>query len=609
MGVSFVFYFILQLPWLIRRVASLEAGDSRCSETCGTVSIPYPFGIKRGCYAYNNSWFRVTCNETADGPKPFITRINLELLGKFWLDNKVVTINNPVTYLNCGDKGNNSTISPSSVNLQGTPFFFSNQHNTFGSIGCGNLATIFRNNQIDPIASCVQHSCGDPSSGFGGCYALSSEQLTSYTTSIAEVKNPAGSKRCASAFVFDSNQLPSWKTSINTTHVPAILQWNPCDLEAALCFDVDKSVALPYKRDDCSRSCGNFDISYPFGIESGCYMNEWFRVTCKETTDGPKPYISSINLQLLKTSFSDNSESTVVVNNSVIFQFVSIGCGSLATFLRSPKDNYPARGCQQPYCDDSLTSNATCSIDIPTDLRSFAVNMKEINTSHSSRRSCGSAFVVDQRYLEIINSTKMTQAIGLQIIFQASIMNTVGKTWAKAIYVFAQMRTTITFLLIYAKCSSSSSCPDGYQYSGVMCKPIKLTEKSKKHQISTVIIGCSTSLGTLFALLGTWHLYKVLDRRKKFKLKQKYFRRNGGLLLQQQLSRNEGNIEKLRLFGSKELEKATDHYNKNRVLGQGGQGTVYKGMLADGSIVAVKKSKLMEEKIIDKTKLEQFINE
>ncbi|KAK8307960.1 hypothetical protein V6Z11_D02G022000 [Gossypium hirsutum] len=622
MGVSFVFYFILQLPWLIRPVTSLEAGDSGCSETCGTVSIPYPFGIKRGCHAYNNSWFRVTCNETADGPKPFITRINLELLGKFWLDNKVVTINNPVTYLNCGDKGDNSTISPSSVNLQGTPFFFSNQHNTFGSIGCGNLATVFRNNQIDPIASCVQHSCGDPSLGFGGCYALISEQLTSYTTSIAEVKNPAGRKRCASAFLFDSNQLPSWKISIHTTHVPAILEWNPCDLEAALCFDVDKSVALPYKRDDCSRSCGNFDISYPFGIESGCYMNEWFRVTCKETTDGPKPYISSINLQLLKISFSDNSESTVVVNNSITYfscldkngetngvsvnltdthfsfshsfnRFVSIGCGSLATFLRSPKDNYPARGCQQPYCDDSVTSNATCSIDIPTDLRSFAVNMKEINPSHSSRRSCGSAFVVDKRYLETINSDQNDTS-----------------NWT-----LTHVPTTLRWATLkrgICNCSSNnlSSINNEYCWKNLGQSYLCVCTNEDDNNFSTDICqGCSTSLGTLFALLGTWHLYKVLDRRKKFKLKQKYFRRNGGLLLQQQLSRNEGNIEKLRLFGSKELEKATDHYNKNRVLGQGGQGTVYKGMLADGTIVAVKKSKLMEEKIIDKTKLEQFINE
>ena len=103
-------------------------------------------------------------------------------------------------------------------------------------------------------------------------------------------------------------------------------------------------------------------------------------------------------------------------------------------------------------------------------------------------------------------------------------------------------------------------------------------------------------------------MYKVLKRRKNIKLKQKYFKRNGGLLLQQQLSCNEGNAEKIRLYDSKELEKATDYYNENRILGQGGQGTVYKGMLTDGSIVAIKKSKMGKEKV-DEKKIEQFINE
>ncbi|KAK8278121.1 hypothetical protein V6Z12_D09G019500 [Gossypium hirsutum] len=40
-----------------------------------------------------------------------------------------------------------------------------------------------------------------------------------------------------------------------------------------------------------------------------------------------------------------------------------------------------------------------------------------------------------------------------------------------------------------------------------------------------------------------------------------------------------------------------------------GQGTVYKGMLIDGSIVAVKKSKMVEGKKFDEKKVEQFINE
>ncbi|XP_031285956.1 wall-associated receptor kinase-like 22 [Pistacia vera] len=109
----------------------------------------------------------------------------------------------------------------------------------------------------------------------------------------------------------------------------------------------------------------------------------------------------------------------------------------------------------------------------------------------------------------------------------------------------------------------------------------------------------------LLLLIGAWWLYKFIKRRKAVKLKQIFFKRNGGLLLKQRLaSNNEGNIVKTKLFASKELKKATDNYNTNRILGQGGQDTVYKGMLAKGRIVAIKKSK-----IVDKKKVEEFINE
>ncbi|KAK8663381.1 hypothetical protein V6N13_083202 [Hibiscus sabdariffa] len=57
------------------------------------------------------------------------------------------------------------------------------------------------------------------------------------------------------------------------------------------------------------------------------------------------------------------------------------------------------------------------------------------------------------------------------------------------------------------------------------------------------------------------------------------------------------------------MKKATDYYNKNRILGQGGQGTVYKGMLTDGNIVAIKKSKMMKDEKFDERNVEQFIYE
>lgn len=74
--------------------------------------------------------------------------------------------------------------------------------------------------------------------------------------------------------------------------------------------------------------------------------------------------------------------------------------------------------------------------------------------------------------------------------------------------------------------------------------------------------------------------------------------------MKQPLTPTEGSIEKTKVFTSKELEKATENFSSTRVLGQGGQGTVYKGMLVDGRIVAVKKST-----VVDEDKLEEFINE
>ena len=116
-------------------------------------------------------------------------------------------------------------------------------------------------------------------------------------------------------------------------------------------------------------------------------------------------------------------------------------------------------------------------------------------------------------------------------------------------------------------------------------------------------IGIAVVLLILLAV-GFW-LHRQLEERKKNKLKQKLFKRNGGLLLQQQItSSGKGSVEKTKLYTIEELEKATDNFNASRVLGRGGHGTVYKGMLLDGSIVAIKKSI-----IIDERQVVTFVNE
>ncbi|CAA2971359.1 wall-associated receptor kinase 5-like isoform X3 [Olea europaea subsp. europaea] len=151
--------------------------------------------------------------------------------------------------------------------------------------------------------------------------------------------------------------------------------------------------------------------------------------------------------------------------------------------------------------------------------------------------------------------------------------------------------------------SYQCSCPSGYRgdgkRNGFGCFPTSVS-----HDKLALGVGLSAGMGLLVLLSTCFSLYKFEKKRKSKKSKEKFFKRNGGLLLRQQITTDEGILKKTQLFSFKELEKATDHFNKSRILGEGGQGMVYKGMLSDGKIVAIKKSK-----VVDENQVEQFINE
>ncbi|XP_022007551.1 wall-associated receptor kinase-like 2 [Helianthus annuus] len=150
-------------------------------------------------------------------------------------------------------------------------------------------------------------------------------------------------------------------------------------------------------------------------------------------------------------------------------------------------------------------------------------------------------------------------------------------------------------------CKGNSSCYD-VDGGGYRCKCNSGYEGNP--YLDPGCQGVCVSIGVFFLVAISYVLYKVIKRTKKQRLRKRFFKRNGGLLLKQQEESDPSLVDKTIIFTTHELEKATDNFNENRILGRGGQGTVYKGMLVDGRIVAVKKSS-----IVDESQLGQFINE
>ncbi|KAM5587435.1 wall-associated receptor kinase 2 [Rosa sericea] len=157
------------------------------------------------------------------------------------------------------------------------------------------------------------------------------------------------------------------------------------------------------------------------------------------------------------------------------------------------------------------------------------------------------------------------------------------------------------------KCSNSPPgnysclCHKGYKHDGMNDR--SCIKKLSKMEI-LLIVSLGVSVGFMISFIGIAWLWWGNKKRQFIKLKEKYFKENGGLLLQQQLASHGGSVDTTKIFSAEELEKATNNYHESRVLGKGGYGIVYKGILPDNQVIAIKKSKVCAG-----SQSEQFVNE
>ncbi|KAK8478249.1 hypothetical protein V6N11_037083 [Hibiscus sabdariffa] len=337
---------------------------------------------------------------------------------------------------------------------------------------------------------------------------------------------------------------------------------------------------------------------------------------------------------------------TPFVFNSTANKFTLTGCNSFGSIALGGNIQ---TGCLS-LCDDNLTGVADgscsgrgcCQISIYgvkiiviaiQSLYNHSMTMYVFNESHvSNSHDCGYGFVADQESytfevsdLDRCSSSKMENAsVVLDWVIGNETCEVAGKS--RDSYACKGLNNDcVGYGSGSIGPSYRCSCKQGYEgnpYLSSGCRDInecmaphnpcqgKTTcvnlpgsYHCKASKFPTWQLGLAIG-GPLFLLLLAPSLYICMKRRKLMNLKQKFFQQNGGLLLQQQIAFHKGSGQPTKIFTTQELAKATDNYAESRVIGQGGNGTVYRGNLCDGRVIAVKKSKT-----VDKNHIEEFINE
>ncbi|CAN6583313.1 unnamed protein product [Malus baccata var. baccata] len=355
----------------------------------------------------------------------------------------------------------------------------------------------------------------------------------------------------------------------------------------------------------------------------------------------------------------DGITNSVTLSNFFISNtdnmFVAVGCDTYGYIMGYKDGNYGYTGGCTTVCgsidyiaNGSCTGIGCCQTPIAQGLASFELSVRSFNnhTDVYSFNPCSFSFVVQEGKFNFFSNMlwsdylKNTQ---LPVVLDWSVGN---ETCSNIVEKKQKMNYTCQGNTRCYDVENGSGyrckCKDGYQGNPYLndcydidecevpelntCKQ-KCINKEGNHTCSChkgyhgdgrkdgegcnpdrtfviqIVVGIGVGLVSLLTCIS-W-LYLGYKRWKLMKLKEKFFRQNGGILLQQQLSERQGSShETAKIFTTGELEKATKNYHETRIIGKGGFGTVYKGILPDGRVVAIKKSKMA-----DQSQIEQFINE
>ncbi|CAL5005449.1 unnamed protein product [Urochloa decumbens] len=401
----------------------------------------------------------------------------------------------------------------------------------------------------------------------------------------------------------------------------------------------------------CDSKCGDLDVPYPFGTSYGCHRTG-FKVTCDRSYQPPRLFLQSAGPEVLDISVrnstvrvratpssfaaaADAADVTVrvlpanlrpYVLSAARNSLVLVGCGfqaaaraAAATFGScAPSCPAGAGGEQDKLRRGGCHGVGCCESPIPAGLAltSFRVHFSWQNATAAAARPPAwvapgaSVFAVEQEWWRdrdnvfAVKMSLLSSGNASGLVIPAVLDWTLSNSSCAA----AARRSDFGCVSEHSECVDSTSsaygyvcrCNDGYDgnpYVSDGCRGPGTHVGSGVYFAMGFGIGIFLLLLVLAAIFGT----KRVKIRRARKMREHFFKQNHGLLLRQLVDKD---IAEKMIFSLEELEKATNMFDEARILGGGGHGTVYKGILSNQHVVAIKKSIVVIQKEID-----EFINE